>query len=61
MQQVELAATQHLPSTYSSPRFSGKFVYNYGLWGEQTAVFETANINRESKKVCKNTAESIGR
>ncbi len=30
MQEVELTATQHRLSTYSSPCFSVKFVYNYG-------------------------------
>ena len=32
MQQVELAAAQYVLSTYSSPCFSVKIVYNYGLW-----------------------------
>jgi hypothetical protein len=31
MQQVELVAAQHILSTYSSPCFTVKIVYNYGL------------------------------
>jgi hypothetical protein len=31
MQQVELAAAKHILSAYSSPYFSMKIVYNYGL------------------------------
>ncbi len=47
MRQAELAAAPHLLSSFSSPCFSVKIVYNYGLRGEYLLIY-SAGIFKQS-------------